>query len=985
MADWNPNANALFLTALEFQTPEERQVFLTQACGGDASLHAQVQALLQAHAAAGSFLEKPTLAGDVSGATWDPGSPVSMDAEAEKSDSDSNQQAAGSPVALPWAAAGSRYRPLRFHAKGGLGEVFVAEDTELRREVALKRIREDKTGEAASCRRFLLEAEITGKLEHPGIVPVYGSGQDTTGQPCYAMRMIQGETLQDAIQHFHKADTKPGRLSGERSLEFRGLLNRFVAVCNTIAYAHSRGVLHRDLKPANIMLGNYGETLVLDWGLARVFDRGAQDRAIDEEKLLPGPDTANGSGTETGLAMGTPAYMSPEQAAGRWQEVGPASDVYSLGATLYPLLTGKPAFADTVNVLARVQRGDFAAPRQLNPQVPAPLDAACRKAMSHAPADRYTSPRDLADDIEHWLADEPVTAYREGIPIRLGRWARRHRALLSGVAALLVTAVAALAVGLVVVNQEKDRAETALVREGKAKRRARQALDEMSSLALGDLLGRQPGKMPSEQKAFLKRALALYQEFAQEVGDGEEDRHAVARAHLRVGEICMKLGQAREAQEAYQYAIESFRGLAAEFPTVPKYRANLASSHTNLGALLSDIGHPDQAATVYREAIELLGPIAEELPAEPHYRRQLATSLNNLGNVRRTMGQPEQAEKAHREAIAVREHLATGSLAEPHDRQRLADSHMNMGGLLATTGRSGEAATEFQHALAIQEKLAAEFPDEPLYRRRLGLTHSNFAFFLAQTNRPKEAEAAWERALAIQRLLADEFPNVPQDRSALGITLNDLGVRLYGWGRLKEAETALRDALAIRKGLVANFPNVSDYQNTVAGTMVNLANLLRGQQQFSEARELLEEAQPHHQAALKANPSHTAYRQFYRNNRSVLVETLAGLGDSAGALQTAEQLSRLGWDPTTDAYKAACAMSRCILAVQSDVKLAETERARQVLAYTDRAAALLRQAVANGYRDVAQMKKDESLDPLRQRNDFKTLLDELEKPEAGSN
>jgi serine/threonine-protein kinase len=723
MTDWNPDANAIFLKALEFPTPEARQVFLTEACAGDTTLHAQVQSLLQAHTAAGSFLEKPALAGGVgAGIDWKRSSLARSTAEAEVSGSAGSAQVRELATALAWAASGLRYRPVRFHAKGGLGEVFVAEDMELRREVALKLIRKDKTSEATSCRRFLLEAEITGNLEHPGIVPVYGLGQDADGQPCYAMRFIQGETLQEVIQRFHEGDHKPGRRAGERGLEFRGLLSRFVAVCNTIAYAHSRGVLHRDLKPTNIMLGKYGETLVLDWGLAKVFDLGAQVRPSGEETLLPKPGTPNGSATKTGLAMGTPAYMSPEQAAGHLHQLGPASDVYSLGATLYPLLTGKPAFADTVDVLARVQRGDFAAPRQLNPQVPAPLDAACRKAMSLAPGDRYGSPRDLADDIEHWLADEPVTAYREPVAARCARWGRRHRSVLSGAAALLVTAVAALAVGLIVVKQEKDRAETALAREGMAKKRARQALDEMSSLALGDWLGRQPGKMPPEQRAFLNRALTLYQEFAHEVGDGETVRHGVAYAHLNVGMICAKLGQIREAQEGYQRAIEYFKRLAAESPTVTKYRANLASSHSNLGALLAELGNWDQAERAYQEAIELFRLIVDEFPAEPYYRRQLAVSLNNLGNMRRTIGQPKAAESAHEEAIAIRKRLATDFPAEPQYRQDLADSHIGLGNLRATTGRPGDAATEYRNALTIQEKLAAEFPDEPLHRRGLGLT-----------------------------------------------------------------------------------------------------------------------------------------------------------------------------------------------------------------------------------------------------------------------
>jgi serine/threonine protein kinase len=238
------------------------------------------------------------------------------------------------------APTSGRYQPVRLHAEGGLGVVFEAEDTELHRTVALKRMKERFHQDADLRHRFLQEAEITGRLEHPGVVPVYGMGQDAEGQPCYAMRFIQGETLQQALHRFHAEDL-PGRDPSERNLALRQLLTRFVAVCNTVGYAHSRGILHRDLKPSNVMLGKYGETLVVDWGLAKPFDRDESARASGEETLTPvtGSDS---SVTQYGQAMGTPAYMSPEQAEGRWDVVGPASDVYSLGAILYAVLAGRP-------------------------------------------------------------------------------------------------------------------------------------------------------------------------------------------------------------------------------------------------------------------------------------------------------------------------------------------------------------------------------------------------------------------------------------------------------------------------------------------------------------------------------------------------------------------------------------------------------------------------------------------------------------------
>ena len=363
---------------------------------------------------------------------------------------------------------GGRYRVLRPHARGGLGEVFVAHDKELHRDVALKQIKQEHAKEMNSRARFTMEAEITGRLEHPGVVPVYGLGTDAKGCPFYVMRFIQGDSLKEAIQRFHRTnpltgagagveEVAAGTSNGSRrpmkkrelssNVEFRQLLGRFVDVCDAIQYAHSRGVLHRDLKPGNIMLGRDGETLVVDWGLAKLMGHRSDSGDADEATM----HSASGSGssiTQMGQTVGTPQYMSPEQASGKLDEIGTESDVYSLGSTFYSVLTGQAPFPEpskvgTGEVLRKVQRGEFAPPRAVRRGIPPALDAICLKAMALVPNQRYASPRELANDVERWLADAAVKAYRNPM-YRVRLWVKNHRTAVASACAVLVLLAAAL-------------------------------------------------------------------------------------------------------------------------------------------------------------------------------------------------------------------------------------------------------------------------------------------------------------------------------------------------------------------------------------------------------------------------------------------------------------------------------------------------------------------------------------------------------------
>jgi serine/threonine protein kinase/tetratricopeptide (TPR) repeat protein len=344
------------------------------------------------------------------------------------------------------ATSNARFTILSHHAAGGLGRVHLARDEQLRRTVALKEIRPDRADDPRIRQRFLAEAEITGQLEHPGIVPIYALEKDVAGRPIYAMRFIQGKQLGEAIKAYHREPN---------SLKLRELLQRFVSVCQTLAYAHSRGVIHRDLKPANVMLGDYGETLVVDWGLAKRFrsiasqtnaespSTSAGNPESGDGETTPaqtvayapaGVDTDSGQLTTAGQVLGTPAYMAPEQARGEIEALGPAADIYALGAIVYEILTGQPPYRgpSAMEVLEQVVSGPPPKPIARSRRAPHALNAVCEKAMARTASERYATCDELAREVERWLADEAVTAYPEPLTARLGRWSRRHRTLVTG-------------------------------------------------------------------------------------------------------------------------------------------------------------------------------------------------------------------------------------------------------------------------------------------------------------------------------------------------------------------------------------------------------------------------------------------------------------------------------------------------------------------------------------------------------------------------
>lgn len=293
---------------------------------------------------------------------------------------------------------GPRYSLGNLHAAGGIGEIWLARDLDLDRDVAVKKLQTQRAPSELTKVRFLREARITGQLDHPGVVPVYEiCHDDQTSLPYYTMRFLRGRTLTQAVRDYHVNR----REHGPQLKSLLGLLNAFDIVCNTVAYAHSKGIIHRDLKCDNVVLGDYGEVVVIDWGLAKQFGRGElAAETVDLDAIRPAETVA-------GQILGTPAYMAPEQAAGDSDAVGPATDVYGLSAILYEILCGQPPFtgASTIDVLKQVKSSTPVRPSEVAPGIPAALEQISLKGLAKAPGERHASAEQLAMAVRAWVSE----------------------------------------------------------------------------------------------------------------------------------------------------------------------------------------------------------------------------------------------------------------------------------------------------------------------------------------------------------------------------------------------------------------------------------------------------------------------------------------------------------------------------------------------------------------------------------------------------
>ena len=657
---------------------------------------------------------------------------------------------------------GSHYTILKEISSGGMGRIRVAKDRRLDRSVAIKEVLRD-SGDLA--RRFEREARLTARLQHPSIVAVHEAGRWSSGASFYAMPYIEGESLDEVL----------GRTA---SLEDRlALVPHVLAVADAMAYAHRHKIIHRDLKPKNVMIGPFGETIVIDWGLAKDLDDGSD---------AAGADAPSSAGTVHGAVLGTPAYMAPEQAHG--PNVDERADAYALGAILYEVLSGSPPYrgASADDVLAQVRSCPPPALRTLVPGVPVDLAAIVAKAMARDPAERYPSARELADDLRRFQTGLLVTARHHSTAERLLRWMRRHRVILASAAAVLAITAVVATLAFRRVADERDRA-SAQRNIAVGERAAAEGLVDYVVVDLRRELGRLGRLEPLFGAG--KRVGDYYAALDPLRSDRDpEAMRRRAQAFEVVGDVEDARGEHASAASAYRACLELRRALLRDDHS-PRARVDVVRTLTRIAQALVDVRRGD-ATTALDEARRIAEPLQDgTLDADTGVAIAKISLLTG------------GAELEHDELAAARDDYrrAIDALARSQPqtdrelRATLAKCHEGLGEAEMRLGDRNGALAEFTSQLEIQDKLLADEP-APARRANVEISHDKVARALGALGRRDEAERHYLAALEIARLLVQIDPTNIDWLHAVASDATDYGTARLLRKDLTGAQAAFREA-----------------------------------------------------------------------------------------------------------------------------------------------------------------------------------------------
>jgi serine/threonine protein kinase/predicted Zn-dependent protease len=722
------------------------------------------------------------------------------------------------------------FRIVRELGRGGMGIVYEAEQISLRRRVALKVLPFAATMDPRHLQRFHNEAQAAACLHHTNIVPVFSVGSER-GVHFYAMQFINGQPLSEAIRQLRGLERKtqiageeptsahqpssveaastqpvaevtPLTSEGRRGREYyRKVAELGIQAAEALDHAHQLGIVHRDIKPGNLMLDGRGNLWVTDFGLAQM-------------------QHGEGSLTLTGHAVGTPRYMSPEQALAKRVPIDHRTDVYSLGVTLYELLTLRPAFAsdDRQELLRQIAYEDPTRPCRLERTIPAELEIILLKAMEKRPQDRYATAQEVANDLRHWLNDLPIRARRPTLQQHAAKWMRRHRALARWAVGFLVLAVVLLSTSTWMIWRANQETETALARADAKSRWARRAVNDMYADVAEKWLANQPD-MQELQQQFLEKALQFYQEFASVTSSDPDVRAEAGKAYARSAKISYTLGRRSLALKNYTDAIAIFRGLIDEFPNNREYSYELGQCyHWRAMCQVSF----EQEVEDDRRGIALFESLASRFPAEARFRvalakslgnlsnplmecdllqavelrwrsvvlhegvlrdfgentenlRPLATAYSDLGEIREVAGKLSEAEVYYRKAIATFRRLLVnpsrgqvyGHHLSPYEWLNLGSCYRKLGNNLGRRGEFVGAQEALKEGLKVRVKLAEDFPDSVIYRPGIGMAHGALGELYQRMGQASEADRAYLLAQNELERMVQDFPTAWADHSHL--------------------------------------------------------------------------------------------------------------------------------------------------------------------------------------------------------------------------
>jgi eukaryotic-like serine/threonine-protein kinase len=688
---------------------------------------------------------------------------------------------------------------------GGMGAVYKARQVRLNRLVALKMILAGEHADGETRRRFKAEAEAVARLQHPNIVEIYEVGEHG-GRPFLVLELCAGGTLAK-------------RLNGT-PLQPHQAAETARALALAVDAAHRQGVVHRDLKPSNVLLTAEGILKIADFGLAKRLDDTAQR-------------------TVSGAVVGTPSYMAPEQ-AGKAGQVGPAADVYALGAILYELLTGRPPFraADPLDTLLQVLRDEPVPPRRLAPQVPRDLETIALKCLAKEPRKRYPSAGELADDLERYLRGEPIQARRTPLWERALKWARRRPAAAALVAGAALLAALGVAAGIWysenLRRQNEDlraaRAETARQRDQALAhlKVARQAVqDYCVRVSANHRLRRHD--LEKLRMELLRPAVGFLEAFVRQHGDDPDLQFERAQAYGMLGRITSEISSRPEAVRHFEAARDAFQALARAYPNDAKYRRSLAGAWGDLGQSHQAAHRFDRARDAYGRALELLSGLVKAYPADATYREALGGHHSNLAGLHLKAGRPDAAESHYRQALQSLTEAVRLAPKVPERAQALAAAHNNLGIFFHKWSRGPQrlarAEKSFLKALAVRERLVKDYPLDDSCKHHLAGSHNNLGGFYLEVGRPDTAAEHYTAAVKLDRYLARQHPTVLAYRQDLGQALANLATLFAETpGKAEQAQKVFDEALAVQKRLADEHPSVAAYQYELAQLQCNLGN-----------------------------------------------------------------------------------------------------------------------------------------------------------------